>query len=219
MKKAIFLLLSFTICFANFAQKTADPKATQLLNKVKKEYNSYKTIKADFSIEIEVPDKGKTVNKGQLFQAGKKYKIVLPELTSFSDAKTVWTYIKKNKEIQITNFGEKENTPFISPQELISIYERKDQEYAITGESVINNIKTTEIEFKPKNERTDYFKIRLNIDANTSQILQAKVFYKDGTRYTMIMNKVVVNKPIDPSVFVYYAKDWTGIPVEDLRID
>lgn len=197
----------------------SDPKATALLNKLKNQYNSYKSIQADFSIETEVPEKPKDTKKGQLIQSGKKYRMTLPELTSFSDAKTVWTYIRKNKEIQITNFGDKESTPFISPQELINIYNRKDHIYAISGEADILGKKCTEIEFKPVSSRVDYFKIRLSVDKKNMQIVQAKVFYRDGVRYTLTMSKFTANKAVDPKNFTYSASEFPGIAVEDLRID
>ncbi len=219
---ACFLFISVLFNFdltAQSVKEKSDPKATALLNKLKKQYSSFKTMQADFSIELEVPEKPKQVNKGSLLQSGKKYRITLPDLTSFSDAKTVWTYLKKNKEIQITNYGEKESTPFISPQELISIYEKKDLLYSITGETKIEGIKCTEIEFKPTNSRTDYFKIRLTIDTKNSQIRSAKVFYKDGSRYTLNITRVQTNQPIPDSKYTYNAKEWAGTPTEDLRID
>lgn len=225
MKKYFYctLILAFMLgAQSTFAQKDAeksDPKATALLNKLKKQYNSYKTVQADFMIETEVPEKPKDTKKGQLFQAGKKYRMVLPELTSFSDAKTVWTYIKKNKEIQVTNYGDKESTPFISPQELLTIYERKDHLYAISGDAVIQGKNCTEIEFKPVSSKLDYFKIRLSVDKKTMQLLQAKVFYKDGVRYTLRMTKFTPNQTLDNKYFTYRASDFPGIPVEDLRID
>lgn len=216
----VFLLLIFSLDLdAQSQAEKSDPKATAVLNKLKKQYSGYKSFQADFSIELEVPEKPKQVNKGSLLQYGKKYRMTLPDLTSFSDAKTVWTYLKKNKEIQITNYGEKESTPFISPQELISIYEKKDLLYSITGETKIEGTKCTEIEFKPTIARTDYFKIRLTIDTKSNQIRSAKVFYKDGSRYTLNITRVQTNQPIPDSKFTYNAKEWVGIPIEDLRID
>lgn len=197
----------------------SDPKATTILNKLKKQYSSYKTVKADFSMVLEVPERPNTNSKGQLFQQGQKYRISLPELTSFSDSKSVWTYLKKNKEIQLTNAGDKESSSFISPQELISMYEKKDMVYAIAGETTINNKKCTEIEFKPVSNKTDYFKIKMAIDTKAAQLVQAKVFYKDGSRYTFVINKLLINKPLDSKLFIYSSSEWPGLHVEDLRLD
>lgn len=212
-------MLGVQLTFAQKDAEKSDPKATALLNKLKKQYNSYKTVQADFIIETEVPEKPKDTKKGQLFQDGKKYRIVMPELTSFSDAKTVWTYLKKNKEIQMTNYGDKENTAFLSPQELLSIYERKDHLYAISGETVVQGKKCKEIEFKPISPRVDYFKIRLSIDEKNLRVVQTKVFYKDGVRYSLIVSKFTPNQTLDNKYFTYRASDFPGIPVEDLRID
>ena len=56
---------------STFAQKgteKSDPKATALLNKLKKQYNSYKTVQADFMIETEVPEKPKDTKKDNFFK-------------------------------------------------------------------------------------------------------------------------------------------------------
>lgn len=219
--KFLILCFSFSVLQLNAQNNVekSDPKATSLLNKLKNQYNSYKTIQADFSVVTEVPEKPKDTKKGQLVQSGKKYRMTLPELVSFSDTKTVWTYIKKNKEIQITNYGEKESSPFISPQEIINIYNRKDHVYGISGEADIAGKKCTEIEFKPVSSRVDYFKIRLSIDKKNMQIVQAKVFYRDGVRYTLTMSKFTTNKAVDNKNFTFSSSEFPGIPVEDLRID
>ena len=87
---ACFLFISVLFNFdltAQSVKEKSDPSATALLNKLKKQYSSFKTMQADFSIELEVPEKPKQVNKASLFQSGKKYSITLPDLTSFSNAK------------------------------------------------------------------------------------------------------------------------------------
>lgn len=220
MNKILLITFALFISFNLFSQaESSDPKAKTLLDKVKKQYNSYKTVQADFSIETESGDHKKTSEKGQMIQSAKKYRVSLASLTSFSDGKTVWTYIKKNKEIQVNNAGNKENAAFVSPQELINIYQNNDFIYAITNESNLGNTPVTEIEFKPTTKRTDYFKIRLQINKKTLQITEAIAFYKDGTRQTIKITKVQTNTSVPASTFTYDPKEWPGVRVEDLRVD
>ena len=212
--------MAMTLSLAIYSQaESSDPKAKALLDKVKKQFTSYKTVQIDFSIETESGEHKKTSEKGQLIQSGKNYRVALSSLTSFSDGKSVWTYLKKNTEIQVTNAGSKESAPFVSPQELINIYQNKDFIYAITNESKQANATITEIEFKPTAKRTDYFKIRLQINNKTLQITEAIAFYKDGTRQTIKINKLTNNPVVPANSFKYDPKEWPGIHVEDVRVD
>ncbi len=220
MKQSILFILAMTISLALFSQaESSDPKAKILLDKVKKQYNGYKTVQVDFNIETECGDHKNTNEKGQLIQSAKKYRVTLASLTSFSDGKSVWTYLKKNKEIQVTNAGSKESAPFVSPQEMINIYQNNDFIYAITNESNQGNATYTEIEFKPNTKRTDYFKIRLQINKKSLQISEAIAFYKDGTRQTIKISKLVTNLTVPPNTFTYDPKEWPGVHLEDLRVD
>ncbi|HMG16754.1 MAG TPA: outer membrane lipoprotein carrier protein LolA [Saprospiraceae bacterium] len=220
MKQSILFILAITISISLFSQaESSDPKAKVLLDKVKKQFTGYKTVQIDFSIETESGEHKKSSEKGQLIQSGKNYRVALNSLTSFSDGKSVWTYLKKNKEIQVTNAGSKEVAPFVSPQEMINIYQNKEFIYAITNESKQANGTITEIEFKPTTKRTDYFKIRLQVNNKTLQITEAIAFYKDGTRQTIKISKLTNNPSVPASTFTYDAKEWPGIHVEDLRVD
>lgn len=219
MYKYIFLLLIILSVSKSFSQEVSDPKAKAVLDRVKKQYNSYKTLEMDFTIETAPAEKKKTIESGHLHQSGKKYRLSVPQLISFSDGKSVWTYLKKNKEIQITDYKSKGGAGVMSPQELISIYENKDFIYAITGETSKGGISFYEIEFKPEARRSDISKIRLVINKKTAHISEAIAFYKDGSRYTIKPGKLITNQSIAASVFTYDAKEWPGIKVEDLRID
>ena len=214
----IFLIVA-GFSFNSIAQEVSDPNAKVILDKLKKKYNSYKTLEMDFTIITEPAEKKKTTEKGHLYQSGKKYRLTVPQLTSFSDGKSTWTYLKKNKEIQITAAGKKGGYGIMSPQDLISIYENKEFIYAITGENTKAGVSYAEIEFKPTGKRADYSKIRLVINKKTYQISEAIAFYKDGSRYSIQLGNVTTNKPLAASLFTYDPKEFPGVKVEDLRID
>jgi outer membrane lipoprotein carrier protein len=76
----------------------------------------------------------------------------------------------------------------------------------------------TQIEFKPKDKKSEYSKLRISIDEKAGAIEHIKAFAKDGSRYTFSVTKLTPNKAFDADYFKFDAKKYPGVKVEDLRI-
>ena len=197
----------------------SDPKAKKILDKVKKQYDAYQSLYSEFTLEIEIPEQAKEIQKGKIAQKGEKYRLELQGQEFISDGETVWVYLKNNKEVQINDAEEAEaDGEILSPKDLLTIYEKGKYAYILTNETYINRIAVQQIEFKPLEEDNEYFKIRLTVEKNTSQVRSIKIFSKDGTRFTLTMDKTTPNKTFASNYFSFdrskYPKD---IHVEDLR--
>jgi outer membrane lipoprotein-sorting protein len=225
MQKLFFLILFSSFSFVAFAQnftKTgdSDPKAKAILEKMRKTYEAWKTLEADFSLIIELPEKPKETQKGKLSQQGDKYRLKLGDRTIVSDAKSVWLYIPKSKEVQINDVEEEGEAGTISsPKDLLKAYEWKDYVYALTGEFEENGKVVQQIEFKPVAKDSDYSKVRLTLDKKTSQVFSIKSFGKDGSRYTIAVEKLTPDKTIPASTFTFAKSECPDCHFEDLRVD
>jgi outer membrane lipoprotein carrier protein len=222
-----FLMLPFFLVFIGFqafAQATAktagaDAQAKTLLDKVKKQYDGYKSLETDFSLVIEFPEQEKETKKGKIYQAGDKYRVTTKEQTIIGDGKTVWFYTRKNNECQINDATvTKGMGGVVSPKELIRMYEKGDYAYALAGEATENGVMCKGIEFKPVNKSSEFTKLRLAIDKKTNQMVSMRTFSKDGSRYTFLVSKSVVNKSINKSFFVFDKAQFPGVHLEDLRM-
>jgi outer membrane lipoprotein carrier protein len=221
---AIFVTLFFSSSVWAQSQMNkasdSDPKAKKILDALKKEYNSYKSLEVAFELEIELPGKGKEIQKGKLIQSGKKFMAALTDQDIYCDGKTVWLHLKSNKEVQINNFEENaSNEMMMSPSEMLRLYESGKYAYAITGNAVENGTNVTLIEFKPLDKKSQYSKLRLSVDTKKNKTISMKVFSKDGSRYTLLVKSILPNKAYTSDVFVYNPKKHPGVRVEDLRID
>ena len=103
MLRFILLFLLTVASTAVFAQKLpvakkeiSDPEAKAVLEKMRKKYEAYSILEADFSLEIEVPQQPKQTQKGVLTQQGEKYRLKFNERTLVSDGKSVWLHIPKS---------------------------------------------------------------------------------------------------------------------------
>lgn len=228
MKKTLLLcLLTITVITLNAQTKakvvtppkeTSDPATKAVLDKMRAKYEAYKTLEADFSLVIEMPEQPKETQKGKLLQKGAKYRVAFNQQTVISDGKSVWIVLPKNKEVQINNMPDpKDDESILSPQALFRIYLRKDFLYAITNEYAQGKRVVQEIEFKPTDKYSEYSKLRLTIDKKTLDFIELKAFGKDGSRYTLVMNTVTPNKPLADSSFSFNKANYPGYHIEDLR--
>ncbi|MFK8102639.1 MAG: outer membrane lipoprotein carrier protein LolA [Saprospiraceae bacterium] len=197
----------------------SDPKAKKILDKVKKQYDTYQSLYSEFILEIEIPEQAKEVQKGKIAQQGDKYRFELQAQEFICDGETVWIYLKKNKEVQINDAEvAEEDGEMLSPKKLLTIYEQGEYAYMLTNETYIDRVAVQQIEFKPLDEDSEYFKIRLTVEKKSSKVQSIKIFSKDGSRFTLTMNKIVPNKKFAADYFSFvrskYPKD---VHVEDLR--
>ncbi len=223
MKNILALLLTSLFVNISFAQvaETSDPAAKAILEKLRNKYEAYKTVEADFDLTIEIPEEDKEIQTGNLAQDGEKYRLKLDNQAIYSDGKTLWLYLKNNNEVQINNVEdfEDEEEDFLSPKDLLRIYEKEDFIYGLTNEGYEKGVLIQQIEFKPIDKDSEYAKMRLTIDKKKNQIMRIKAFAVDGARYTMDVKKFKPNLAYKSTDFVFNEKKYPGIHVEDLRID
>jgi outer membrane lipoprotein carrier protein len=172
-------------------QELSDPKARVVLDKVKKTYDAMNGFQADFVIETELGDERGKDRKGKVIIKGSKYYVQMAEGEFVSDGKKRWTYLKKSKEVQVSNASDADESGLASPAELLNIYNKPNFIYALMGENVESGKTVQKIEFKPVKGFNDYSKVRVTVDKNTNQMTNLKVFEKSGARYTLKLTNVV----------------------------
>jgi outer membrane lipoprotein carrier protein len=228
MQKFMLAIFLTVVSTAIFAQKkpvatkseVSDPEAKAVLEKMRKKYEAYSTLEADFSLEIEVPQQPSQTQKGTLTQQAEKYRLKFNDRTMVSDGKSVWLHIPKNKQVQINDVDEDGGDGGISsPQDLLKAYAWKDYVYAITNEFSENGRIVQQIEFKPISKANDYSKVRLSLDKKTLEILSIKSFGKDGSRYTLTVNKLTPNKTVPASTFTFTKSECPDCKFEDIRLN
>lgn len=229
MQKLMLALFLTLVSTAIFAQKkpagtakaeASDPEAKAVLEKMRKKYEAYGTLEAEFSLEIEAPQQPTQTQKGTLITQAEKYRLKFNDRTMVCDGKSVWLYVPKTKQVQINDMEESDGDGGISsPQDLLKAYAWKDYMYAITNEFSENGRVVQQIEFKPTTKSTDYSKVRLTLDKKTLEIVSIKSFGKDGSRYTLTINKLTPNKAVAASTFTFAKTECPDCKYEDLRVD
>ena len=216
---ALFALSSASAQSPAAPPEKSDPQAKKVLDKIRKKYDAYKTLEASFSLTIEMPQQPKEVQKGSIGQEGDKFRLEMDQQVIVNDSKTTWVYLKKNNEVQI-NASQKGggDDAFLTPKELLSRYQKGDFIYAIVDKTTEGGKVLTQIEFKPKDKKSEYSKLRLAIDEKAGNIQSIKAFGKDGSRYTFAITRFSPNKKFAADYFTFDPKKYPGVKVEDLRM-
>lgn len=215
MKKILFTtLILFSISALSSAQ--TDPKAKAILSAVSKKYSAYNIIQANFTYTIENPQsKLKQTESGTLYAKSKanKYKIITPTQDMISDGKSQWTFLKQDKEVNLSNVDNSSNS--INPARIFTIYE-KGYKYVAMPDIKENSKVYHIIDLTPTTSGNNFFKIRLTIDKLNKQIYKALIFDKNGSRYSYLIKSLVPVK-IAESIFSFNPQSYPGVEVVDLR--
>ncbi len=242
MKKLLFIVLAFAFNFT-YAQQNKqldsilhDPMARKILDRVSNRYSAYKTLRLYF--QYQVYDNKDTTNRikqkyfGWLYVSGNdKYKLIIPDIEIFSDGVKIYSFDKKNKEMNIT-FYDPQSTDILTPQKLLYIY-KKGFKYSYRGYARFNTKKAVNgkvvpklrtmyiIDLYPDNpKKSPYSLVRLWIDKTNYQIVSVKYQGKNGIDIVVDILEEKPNIPLAASMFMYDPKKLPkGTEVNDFTQD
>jgi len=215
MKKIVLLMFVLGVALSSYAQ--TDVKAKAILAEVSKKYRLYDVVKADFTFTIDNQQaKVKETQQGTLYAkaSANKYKVAMSNQDLISDGKSQWTYLKDDKEVQLTNVDNSDDV--INPAKIFTIYE-KGYKYLYTGDSKVGGKVYQMIDLSPVDTKKSFFKIRLSIDKAAKQIANVLIFDKNGSKYAYAIKSFVPNVKVPESTFAFEAKKYPCVEVVDLR--
>lgn len=205
-------LLLFTIS-SSFAQN--DAKSKDILAKLSKNYRSYSSMSADITFTIDNKQENiKEVQKGKMLLKGDKFRIDFGDQLLITDGKTLWGYLKDMNEVTVSLY--EPDPDELSPTNVFTIYETGFDSYYLNA-AVLNGVPVHNIDLVPVDKDKPYFKIRLVIDQQKLQILQAIVFDKNGAMYTYAISNFAPNKALTDASFMFNKASYPGVEVIDMR--
>ncbi len=223
MKNLLLLIFCVGLSYTGFAQDNdftteSDPEATAILKKVSDEYKALESLEVEFSLTIEIPESDVEKQSGKMAQAGEKYRMEMGGREIICNGDKLWMYMKDRNEVQINDVTEDdEEESMMSPNDLFNMYEKGEYICALSAEFVEAGKTVQQIEFKPVDKFSDYTKLRLTLAKKGNQVMRMKVFSKDGSRYTLNIDKLAKNKKFDDRFFTFHKADYPeGLRVSDL---
>ncbi len=219
----LLVCLLYTVnSFAQADNPANDPEAAALLQKVSEKYRSYKNISAGFVIYIQRPkvkpedDDRKYVDtlKGQILLQQARFKINVKDQQIYCDGKNIWTYVAGDKEVQLNTY--EENDDMFSPAKIFTLY-KEGYLYQVKEKKTVNGKHYTVLEMAPPNKKLSYFKIDITIDDVSNELVESKIYEKNGVRYIYKLTRQTPNVATTDATFIYDTARHPGIKVVDLR--
>ena len=201
------LLLTFIIGTGN-AQSATDTK--NMMDRVSKKLQSYKTVKADFSFTLE--NEEEAINdrqEGSLILAGDKYRLTLMGIVAICNGETLWAVNEELKEANIIDPAENE---LFNPKSIFTLYEKK-----FSYELVSSTPENAVVDLIPLEAEAAYAKIRMEIIKAKDQIEEVTYYSTDGNLYIITIKSLNANVSADDKMFVFDPKQYPGIKVFDMR--
>jgi outer membrane lipoprotein carrier protein len=217
-----YLLLSFFIFsgFNVFSQNNSlgksDPDAKKILDNVSAKFKTYKTVTANFTLTVlNGAGKAQGTKTGVVNMKGSKYRVSISGQEIYSDGSNIWTYDKSANEVQLTKFDASTNA--ITPQKMFTNFYDKDFLYKLNSETKQGGKTIQQVELTPVDKTKAFFKVLVDIDKNSKNIISTTVYEKNGNRYIYKVNSLKTNADLPESLFVFDAKKYPNVEVVDLR--
>ena len=198
MKKICILILTALISTVVTAQT-----AKTVLDKAAAHITVKEGVKANFKMQGGI---GNT--SGSILIKGKKFHATTPQAIVWFDGKTMWTYMKKNEEVNVSNPTEAQ-LQAINPYNFINLYKNGyNSTLNHTGNSYVVHLTTT-----AKNRKIK--ELFITIDKKSYHPTQVKLL--QGKSWTIFDITDLSKSKVSDSQFRFNAKDFPKAEVIDLR--
>lgn len=190
--------------------------AASILDKAASAYENSNGMSATFTLRTRSEVQKVTESfEGTIHMKGDKFTLITPDMITWFDGKTQWTYVERNEEVNVsTPTGEE--LQMTNPALLLSMY-KKGFTPKYLGESTAPNGKAAyDIELTPK-KKGDILKVTLQIEKFSNFPAKIVVEAKNDISSTIQISqlKTGVNQPDD--FFVFKESEYPDAEVIDLR--
>ncbi len=189
----------------------SDAKSQEILKKVTKLYQGYKTINASFTITTTAVNKKPVVSKGTVWIKGNKFKLNYANQEIFCNGITIWTYNPDDQEVTMEDYKKRDNS--ITPNEIFTVYQKgykSKYEGPTTEGGKVHDV----VRLVPK-KKANYAYLKLEID-NSYKISKVIQHYKNGTEVTIELNKLTPNAAMKDDFFQWSDVGHSDVTVVDL---
>lgn len=190
--------------------------ATSILDKAAATYETSNGLNARFTMQARSDvQKISESFEGTIDIRGDKFVLKTPDMITWFDGTTQWSYVDRNEEVNVSS-PTGEELQMTNPALLLRSY-KKGFTAAYIGESTAPNGKAAyDIELTPK-KKGDILKVSLQIEKFSGLPVSIAVSAKNGLSNTIHISKMKtgVNQP--DSFFVFNPTDYPEAEIVDLR--
>ncbi|MDR0756854.1 MAG: hypothetical protein LBF85_03310 [Tannerella sp.] len=212
MKRSPFICLYLLVCLAAVHAQ----KAEGIFAGAAAAYEKSNGISASLAVNIRIGKQGDSENfEATIDMKGDKFRLITPDMHIRYDGKTLYTYMTRTNEVNITNpSGDELET--VNPMILLRRYQ-KGFNLSYIGESTSDLGKMADDVKLVSKRNSDIEEAELQIDRASSLPVRFSVAMKNDVKSVIRIHrmKTGVNQP--ESVFVFNAADYPDALEVDLR--
>lgn len=191
-------------------------QATAILDKANSAYENSNGLRARFTMQVRSDIQNVSESfEGTVDIKGDKFVLKTPDMITWFDGTTQWSYVDRNEEVNVTA-PTGDELRMTNPALLLRSY-KKDFTAAYKGESTAPSGKAAyEVELTPK-KKGDILKVELQIEKLSGLPAAITVLAKNGLRNTIRISKMEtgINQP--DQFFVFNEKEYPQAEIIDLR--
>lgn len=205
MKHIKYLLCGILLASAMATGAEVRTSANEVIRMASETMKNTPAVEAIFSITH-----GNVKSGGQITVAGSRFKLLTPELSTWFDGKTQWTYSPSALEVNISE-PTPEELAQINPFEIIGSLQKN-----FSPRRLQSSDNTDKIELTP-NEASDYLKLVITFNASTHFPIEIVFTATDHSVTTISISSLKKIKEPAPSTFRFNQKIYPGVETIDLR--
>ncbi|MEG1616137.1 MAG: LolA-like putative outer membrane lipoprotein chaperone [Bacteroidales bacterium] len=206
----IILLLSFSVTGQNREKAVAE------LEKCAAYFENNTGVEALFILrEMEKGSKESHSFEGVLKSRGNKFYISTPDVDTWFDGKTQWSYVKGNEEVNVTD-PTPEEVEAVNPVALLRLY-KKGFKVSYKGEKNVGGKTGYDIEMIPSVKNAQWQQVNLVIDPVTHRPLSITLRQKGGSTHEITFLKITDKLNLKDTEFVFNKINFPAVEIIDLR--
>lgn len=189
-------------------QVSAAESASQLLERSAGKFSAAKSIKANYTL---TSSEGGTT-KGSVIFSGEKFAMTSPEILTWYDGTTQWSYLVANEEVNVSE-PTPEELQQINPFAIINKFRN-----AYTAKLLSSDASSKKILLTAKNARkSDILMATVTLNAATLFPSKITLTLNGGQTVSIAISSVTQGKALPISTFRFPAAKYPGAEVIDLR--
>jgi len=213
LNSSIFLLISLMIVWNIGAQKFVHP--TDVVKKVKDNFNKLNSYQAEFTIITERKDQKKITKGTAYFKKGGKVNFSFTTPVNdviISNGKKMWVYIKRLNAVAVEQLkGDSDNgglTGAFSDTGVITLFNRYHYSFDTPDQPVtINKNRYYKLNLKEKVATGGFSEMMLYVDADTFFISKIEADAPAGKKVSLTLSNVQHNVELPNSLFQFTIED------------
>ena len=190
-------MLLATLCVAG---SLSAQKAEALLDKAAAAYEKSNGIQATFAANVRHEKTGVAESfEGTIRMKGNKFALVTPDIRTWYNGSTQWTYMVRSKEVNLSR-----------------TYKKKFAASYIGASTAGNGRMADDVALTPRG-RSDIARVEVQLERSTSLPARLTVTMKNGMRSVIRISRMQTGVNPPDKTFTFNRADYPGVTEIDLR--